>query len=445
MIGSARFSVRDPMDRGKFLRRGAALFAVKFAGDNLLVYVGTGHGWWPADYLQSLPSLATLRLAHAPAWLLPAMALWALPFIWLGVTMMMRRALDAGRSPWWALTFFLPYANYVTIGWLCLTPSQSPGKEVLQPPPDTAKLPAMLLAVTAGASVGIGMVALGVYVRSAYGAALFFGTPFCMGALTSVLYNRRCVATRAESSRVVALALVLLAGLLVLAAVEGLACVAMALPLALGVGLLGGVLGRAIAFSGHGSLQTAALSMLVLPAIATIEPSPLERRTVHEVVSSIEIDAPVERVWRGVVAFPRIPEPTDLLSRIGIAYPQYARIEGAGVGAVRYCVFSTGPFVEPITAWEPNQRLAFDVTTSPVPLRELSLYDNVAPPHLRGFLRSQRGEFRLIALANGRTRLEGSTWYEIAMEPEGYWQLFSDYLIHRIHMRVLEHIKATTE
>jgi len=39
------------------------------------------------------------------------------------------------------------------------------------------------------------------------------------------------------------------------------------------------------------------------------------------------------------------------LFRLGFASPQYARIEGTGVGAIRYCVFSTGPFVEPITAW----------------------------------------------------------------------------------------------
>jgi hypothetical protein len=108
-------------------------------------------------------------------------------------------------------------------------------------------------------------------------------------------------------------------------------------------------------------------------------------------------------------------------------------------------VFSTGSFVEPITAWEPSRRLAFDVTDSPPPLRELSLYSNVSPPHLDGYVRSQRGEFRLIALPGGRTRLEGSTWYQLQMAPEGYWQVFSDYLIHAIHRRVLTHIKKEAE
>jgi hypothetical protein len=41
--------------------------------------------------------------------------------------------------------------------------------------------------------------------------------------------------------------------------------------------------------------------------------------------------------------------------------------------------------------------------------------------------------------------IEGSTWYELSMAPEGYWQLFSDAIIHRIHRRVLDHIKREAE
>jgi Polyketide cyclase / dehydrase and lipid transport len=161
--------------------------------------------------------------------------------------------------------------------------------------------------------------------------------------------------------------------------------------------------------------------------------------------SSVVIDAAPEAVWTQVIAFPPMPAPAELVFRLGIAYPRYARIEGTGVGATRYCVFSTGAFVEPITAWEPGRRLAFDVTRSPAPLRELTPYAHVAPPHLSGYLQPRRGEFRLVALPDGRTRLEGSTWYRLRMAPEGYWQLYSDYLIHRIHGRVLEHIKRQSE
>jgi hypothetical protein len=47
--------------------------------------------------------------------------------------------------------------------------------------------------------------------------------------------------------------------------------------------------------------------------------------------------------------------PPGWLYAAGVAYPLRARIHGEGVGAVRHCEFTTGAFVEPITAWEPPQ------------------------------------------------------------------------------------------
>ena len=48
-------------------------------------------------------------------------------------------------------------------------------------------------------------------------------------------------------------------------------------------------------------------------------------------------------------------------------------------------------------------------------------------------------------LGDGRTRLEGSTWYTIDLAPSGYWAVISDRVIHGIHERVLEHIQRLSE
>ncbi len=85
------------------------------------------------------------------------------------------------------------------------------------------------------------------------------------------------------------------------------------------------------------------------------------------------------------------------------------------------------------------------MASQPPPLRELSPWGATHPPHLEGFLRSRRGQFRLTALPGGRTLLEGTTWYENRMWPAAYWQLWSDELIHRIHRRVLEHVAQEAE
>jgi len=166
---------------------------------------------------------------------------------------------------------------------------------------------------------------------------------------------------------------------------------------------------------------------------------------VRSVVSSIEIDAPPERVWPNVVGFSELPPPSEWLLKTGIACPLRAHIEGQGVGSVRYCEFSTGPFVEPITVWDPPKRLAFDVSKQPPSMREWSPYEIVYAPHTVGTMQSLRGEFRISALANGRSRLQGSTWYRLKMSPGAYWSLFADEVVHVIHLRVLRHVQSLSE
>ncbi len=141
-----------------------------------------------------------------------------------------------------------------------------------------------------------------------------------------------------------------------------------------------------------------------------------------------------------------LPAPDEWYFQTGIACPLRARIDGRGVGAVHRCEFTTGAFIEPITVWDEPRRLAFDVTEQPDPMRELSPYRHVHPPHLtHSSLRSRRGEFHLERLSGNRTLLQGRTWYTFDMFPQDFWTLWSRACIHRIHVRVLNHIKRLSE
>ena len=55
-------------------------------------------------------------------------------------------------------------------------------------------------------------------------------------------------------------------------------------------------------------------------------------------------------------------------------------------------------------------------------------------------LESWAGEFRLNPLPGGRTELVGTTWYRHHLYPAAYWRWWSDAIVHRIHLRVLEHV-----
>jgi hypothetical protein len=281
----------------------------------------------------------------------------------------------------------------------------------------------------------------------AYGWLLFVGLPFFLGWLAAAVSRPR---TFWSAMGIATGAVVVCGAGLIFVGAEGGICLLMALPIALGPALLGGLAAWLVGRMSGPSVRAPWVPVLLIFAVASPPLLATEaRRTasapLHQVVTSLEIDAPPERVWRHIVTFSELPPPSEWIFRAGVAWPVRARIEGTGVGAVRYCEFSTGPFVEPITVWNEPHHLAFDVTRSPEPMRELNPFWNVRPPHLEGYLASERGEFRLVALPGGRTRLVGTTWYRHHMYPDVYWQAWSDFVIHRIHGRVLRHIKALAE
>jgi len=48
-------------------------------------------------------------------------------------------------------------------------------------------------------------------------------------------------------------------------------------------------------------------------------------------------------------------------------------------------------------------------------------------------------------MPGGRTLLQGTSWYQHGLWPAEYWRWWSDAIIHRIHMRVLNHVRDLSE
>jgi uncharacterized membrane protein YhaH (DUF805 family) len=437
------FAFRDPIDRGTYFRHGVGLMAFKYAIDALLIWRYAGRVWTPLNYLSPLLSTRAELLRGAPPWLLPLLVALALPFLWIGVSMTMRRAVDAGASPWIALLFFVPAFNYALMLLFSILPSHGV-KWPVQPPPPAVddRLKSAMLGVAASLGVTLVTVGVGVYLRRSYSAGLFLGVPFTVGYISSYIYNHGHERPTGQSIMLALASVAIAAGALVLFAFEGTVCTVLALPLALAIAFPGAVLGRIMARGGlHGMAGTG--MALIVPLYVGIEPR--TAAPTHEVITVVDVAAPPDVVWQHVVTFPDLPPPTEVLFRAGVAAPVRARIEGYGVGAVRYCDFTTGSFVEPITAWDENRLLAFDISAQAPPMTELSPYGDIHPPHLDGYFRATHGEFRLTPLAGGRTRLEGRTEYVVDMFPQGYWTVPARAIVTAIHARVLHHIQALAE
>ena len=447
------FGLSHEVSRRDYALCGFGLMAVKYLVEAAVIWNFTGRTFTPLDFLNPLLSVRqTFFQPPAPNWLQFAVLFWTLPFLWISVSMSVRRAVSAGMSAATGLVVLLPGVNYCLMLTLCLMPSVEVDwpddiwlDEKPRPPSLVgSRVGSALLGVLIGLLIAMAMVGISVYLLQSYGGSLFFATPVTVSAAAAYIHNRNHPRELGESLLVAQLAIALVGAALLLFAFEGVICLAMLYPLAAAMGVLGGMIGYACATFGRMRASTWLLIVGLLPCLAGAES--LYRPTpVFEVASAIEIDAPPEQVWPHVIGFSELPPPPDWYFRLGIAYPTRATIEGDGVGAIRHCEFSTGAFVEPITVWDEPRRLAFDVERQPPPMHELSPYRHVHPPHLDGYLRCRRGEFRLIPLPGNRTRLEGSTWYEFDMSPRDYWTLWSDASIHRIHTRVLNHIRNLAE
>jgi hypothetical protein len=419
---------------------------LKYVVDASAIYLAAHVVWTPWDYLLPLVTIKSAKIEAIPGPLGFALILWTLPFIWIGVTMMMRRAVDAGRSPAWCACFFIPLLNYAVMLWLGTLPSApQPATLVIDDRASAAeRYRSALIGLLGAAVVALLAVVVSVLAFRTYGVTLFVATPFIQGMVVGWTFNRREIRSSRETAAVVWLSILLVGGVILLFALEGLLCLMMALPVAAVLAVMGGLIGRAIARdTPRGGLGFAA-TLFVLPVGALMEKVSTVAPT-YEVVTSVEVAAAPEIVWDRVVRFDEIQERPEWYFRAGIAYPIRATIDGTGEGAIRRCVFSTGAFVEPITTWDAPRRLAFDVVDQPPPLRELSIYSKVYAPHIDGYFRSTRGEFRLIPIAGGHTRLEGHTWYSVAIYPQGYWRAMSELLLHRIHRRVLDQVKRESE
>lgn len=438
-----------PVTRSTYAKTGFSLMLLKYAIDLFIARVLFDRHWSPLKYLiwPDGETVLLTQLGPGDRQFGLIMLAMSLPFIIIGTLMTYRRLKSAGLPPGLLVLFFFPVINLFFIALLCLAPEKHQNHPEASPDLPASPKPGFhfLLAATFLSSfITVLTVWLGAQLLANYGFGLFVGAPFAHGFFSVIIYGwknpqplGRCLSIGFQASLLAFLCLFIIG-------LEGAICLIMFLPLGLILAFLGSCFGYLVQARPWMQRSFPALLLVQLTGLpllmgmeTALEPEPILRR----VDSSVLVLAEQDIVWDVVVAFPPIPD-TSLpwYFRTGVAYPLKAEIEGEGVGAIRKCVFSTGPFVEPITHWEKPLRLAFDVKSQPCPMHEMSPY-KIHPPHLDNYLRSQKGEFRLVDIGDGMTRLEATTWYSNRMWPQEYWGLWSDAIIHQVHLRVLNHIR----
>ncbi len=338
----------------RFLVTGVWLFALKFMIDRLVATIGFARPWSPLNYL--MPNEAYgLPLLPAPDRIFYAtMLAVALPFVWIGIVLTLRRLSDAGLPRWLAVLFFVPVANLLFFLALGVLPSKGTKRGVaIEPLPvdaeeqssvplrviplgyghdDESRRPLVhwfprsaaasaFVAVFLPVPLAVGLAFLAARVFRDYGWGIFVAMPFVVGMTAAVLHGYRTPRTIGQSLGVGCLSLAASGAGMITFAIEGLGCLIMCAPLGIPVAMLGAALGHSLLGrpDRDAGLARAVWSVLLcapllLGAESLVEKTP----TYFPVQTSVDIDAPPMTVWRHVVTFSDIPKPDDWMDETTI-------------------------------------------------------------------------------------------------------------------------------
>src|SRR5437867_7164757 len=107
---------------GPYAASRMSLMAFKYAAEAAVIYHFTGKFFSPWTFLNPLLSTRMEVLQGGPRWLGWPQLVWTLHFLWVAVSMSVRRAANAGLSPWLGLVVLVPWLNCLLMLALCFAP-----------------------------------------------------------------------------------------------------------------------------------------------------------------------------------------------------------------------------------------------------------------------------------------------------------------------------------
>lgn len=297
----------------------------------------------------------------------------------------------------------------------------------------------LLPALVFGSNAGAGTVSVG----------FLLITPVCLGAIASLLSDmpgNRSMLYHTLKLPLLLAAIVSAFGLLILR--EGMICVVMLLPLWLPAISLGGYLVKRLHRRFHAKYSVHTTFLTGLAALATLAgPAPFSAEQVYRVESSLIIAASPENIWPHLESLTGLsPEEgrwnitQDLLQ---VPRPVSARLEGQGIGAIRYAEWDSGiTFEEHITEYVPNREMRWHfVFPDPTLHHHVDRHIDPNGDHLN--VRS--GGYTLEPLSEGRTRLHLHTEITLNTQLNAYPALWANFMLGDIQKNILTLIRDRAE
>jgi len=93
------FGFKATVNQRHYVYFGVGLMLIKYCVEAIVIAILSGHLYTPLDFVNPLVSSRERFTAHSPLWLGMGWVLWTLPFLWIAISMSIRRAAYVGYSP----------------------------------------------------------------------------------------------------------------------------------------------------------------------------------------------------------------------------------------------------------------------------------------------------------------------------------------------------------
>lgn len=230
-------------------------------------------------------------------------------------------------------------------------------------------------------------------------------------------------------------------------ALEGTICIVMALPILLGAGGAGGLIGLAVQkIRKRRASKSLLFTFAILPYIA----APIETRTApetdyHIVTNTIEMSCSPEAVWNEVKSVPRIEDheiPWTFAHLIGLPKPREALLSDEKNGAIRVATFDGGlQFRETVTIWEPGKAISFNIHALPAPPEVLDEHVSVGGPYFDVL----QGGYEIEKLGENQIKVKLSSKHRLSTTFNWYASFWTKWVMKDLQYAILTVIKNRCE
>lgn len=276
-----------------------------------------------------------------------------------------------------------------------------------------------------------------------YGWTLFCAIPFSIG-VTIGTYTRTFKSKKFLKGSLIALVVIILLCIILLAVgFEGAICILMAIGLLVLPTLFGVVIGYWL----RSSFKIYSISVILLLNTSSMVYDGTSGEQVNSIATeSIIINAPKEKIWNVLTNPVSFSKRTNVFFKSGVSYPTEMFLSKEPNNCyLLNCKYNNGQTKLVIERLDSLKCMRFSMKEEITTMKEMTFYEQISAPHLKGYFKPNYGEFLISEISPGRCKLTATTSYSYKIKPAFYWHWWTDYLANEMHHQVLADIKRLSE